>query len=63
MSTVRDVKHRRRPKKTPAEKARRQAVQKRRLVALGVSEDVVAVMPSAKVRTMLRHPAKLVAKA
>lgn len=61
-SIVRDVKPRRRPKKTPVEKARRQAVQKRRLAALGVAEDVVSTMPPDKVRTMLRHPAKVVSR-
>ena len=32
------VKHVRRPKKSPAERARRQKAQKKRLVALGVSQ-------------------------
>ncbi len=57
------VKHVRRPKKAPAEKIRRQAVQKRRLVSLGVPGDTVANMQPKAVRTMLRHPAKIVAKA
>lgn len=53
------VKHVRRPKKTPAQKRRRQAVQRRRLIALGVSEEVVAKMQPQDVRTMLHHPAKI----
>jgi hypothetical protein len=53
------VKHVRRPKKSPAEKRRRQAVQKKRLVGLGVPAEKVAKMQPGVVRTMLRHPAKI----
>lgn len=63
MAVNQRVKHVRRPKKAPAEKARRQKVQKRRLVALGVAEETVAKMQPKAVRTMLRHPAKVAAKA
>lgn len=53
------VKHVRRPKKSPAEKRRRQAVQKKRLIGLGVPAEKVAKMQSDVVRTMLRHPARI----
>jgi len=57
------LKHGRRPKKAPADKIRRQAVQKRRLVSLGVAEAVVAKMQPVAVRTMLHRPKRIVATA
>jgi hypothetical protein len=49
-----------RPKKKDAERRRRLRVQKKRLLALGVPADQVAVMRVDKVRELLRRPAKLV---
>jgi len=63
MAVNQRVKHVRRPKKSPAEKRRRQAVQKKRLVGLGVPAADVAKMQPDVVRTMLRRPAKIKAKA
>jgi hypothetical protein len=48
-----------RPKKKPAEKARRLGVQKRRLIALGVSEATVEKLDAKKIRTLLRKPKDL----
>ena len=53
------VKHTRRPKKKNADKLRRQKVQKKRLVALGVDEKVVAKMAPDKVRGLVQKPAKV----
>lgn len=50
-----------RPKKSPADRRRRQKVQAARLVALGIDADVVAKMDPKDVRTMLKRPAKVAA--
>jgi hypothetical protein len=57
-STLYRNKNLRRPKKGTAEKARRIRTQKKRLLDLGVSEDLVAKMPPNKVRELLRRPEK-----
>ncbi len=57
MSVNKRLKHSRRPKKSPAEKRRRQAVQKRRLVALGVPQATADRLDPKVVRTMLKRPA------
>jgi len=46
-------------KKTGAAKRQRIKVQRRRLVALGMSEDKVAKMDPYEVRQLLKRPAKL----
>ena len=48
-----------RPKKTPAERRRREKVQRRRLTALGVPEAEVDKMTTADLREMLRRPEKV----
>lgn len=48
-----------RPKKKPADKQRRINVQKRRLIALGVSEQTVEKLDAQTVRTLLRKPKDL----
>lgn len=58
-----NVKHLRRPKKAPADKVRRQAVQKKRLISLGVPEEEAAKMTPLKIRKALLAPAKIKAKA
>lgn len=55
-------KNRTRPRKGGGLKARRQRDQKKRLIALGMDEAVVAAMSARDVLTKLKHPAK-VAKA
>ncbi len=52
-------KNRYRPKKSPAERRRRVAVQRRRLVALGMPADVVAKLDPVTVRALLRRPERL----
>jgi len=49
-------KHLRRPKKKAPEKLRRQKIQKKRLVALGMDVADVAKMPANKVRALVRKP-------
>lgn len=51
-----------RPKKSPGDQRRRQKVQKKRLVALGVPEAEAVKMGPYKVREMLRRPAAIKAK-
>lgn len=51
-----------RPRKTGTEKRRRCLVQRRRLVALGLSEEAVAKMPVDVLRAKLREPQKVVAE-
>jgi hypothetical protein len=53
----------RRKRKTGAAKVGRWKVQKARLIALGVSKAKVDKMNPVEIRTMLKHPAKLKAKA
>ena len=50
------VKHVRRPKKSPAERARRQKVQKKRLVALGVSQETADKLQPIEIRNLLKRP-------
>ena len=47
---VKRVKHVRRPKKTPAERARRRKAQKKRLIALGVPQTVADKMSPLDIR-------------
>ena len=49
-----------RPRKTGAAKRRRCLVQRRRLVALGMDEEVVAKLPVDVLRSKLKRPKKLV---
>ncbi len=48
-----------RPKKTGAAKRRRCLIQRRRLVALGLSEDAVEKMQVHHVRDLLKRPKKV----
>ncbi len=48
-----------RPRKGGAAKRRRQADHRKRLLALGVDQEVVARMNAREVRTMLKYPAKI----
>jgi len=48
-----------RPKKGGAKKAKRQRDQKKRLVALGMPEDVVAKLNPREVLDLLKRPAKV----
>ncbi|MFP6857858.1 MAG: hypothetical protein VCA73_11325 [Roseibacillus sp.] len=48
-----------RPRKGGAAKRRRQADHRKRLIALGVDEAVVAKMNQKDVRDMLKYPAKV----
>ena len=57
---VERVKHVRRPKKKPAERARRQKAQKKRLVALGVPQAEADKLQPIVIRTMLTRPKKVV---
>ena len=50
------VKHVRRPKKSTAERARRQKAQKKRLVALGISQDTADKLQPLEIRTLLKRP-------
>ena len=49
-------KNRKRPRKTPAARAKRIRTQKNRLIALGMAEDKVAKMTDQEVRAALRRP-------
>ena len=51
--------HMTRPRKKPGAKRRRQLEQKRRLLALGVDEEVVAKMNPKDIREMLKYPKKV----
>ncbi len=48
-----------RPTKKPSDKRRREKVQRRRLIGLGVPEAQVKAMDARQVRQMLCRPAKL----
>ena len=50
------VKHVRRPKKSTAERARRQKAQKKRLVALGISQETADRLQPLEIRTLLKRP-------
>jgi hypothetical protein len=51
-----------RPRKGPGAKAKRQRAQKKRLIALGMDEAVVARMNSRQVLTQLKRPARVAKK-
>jgi hypothetical protein len=53
------VKHVRRPKKSQAERARRQKAQKKRLVALGVTQAVADKMSPLAIRNAVVRPKKV----
>ena len=53
------VKHVRRPKKSSAERARRQKVQKKRLVALGVSQETADRLQPLEIRNLLKRPLRV----
>jgi hypothetical protein len=55
-------KHINRPRKTEAEKRRREKVWRKRLAALGLPEDKLAKMNRIAMRTALKRPAKVVAQ-
>lgn len=48
-----------RPKKKGADKRRRCMIQRRRLVALGLSEETVGKLQTHQVRDMLKRPKKV----
>lgn len=48
-----------RPKKSSGDKAKRQREQKKRLVALGMDETIVAKMNAREVLDKLKRPAKI----
>ena len=50
------VKHVRRPTKSTAERARRQKAQKKRLVALGISQETADKLQPLEIRTLLKRP-------
>ena len=50
------VKHVRRPKKSTAERARRQKAQKKRLGALGISQETADKLQPLEIRTLLKRP-------
>ena len=52
-------KNRSRPRKKPADKRRRQTVQRKRLIGLGMPEETVKQLDPITVRTMLKRPVKL----
>jgi|GEM_PF-3431692 len=54
---IKNVKHMRRPKKTTTERARRQKVQKLRLVALGVPQEIADKMSPLEIRNKVVRPA------
>ncbi len=51
-------KHLRRKRKGAADKLRRQKLQKKRVIALGVPEEKAAKMNAKEIRTLLRKPKK-----
>ena len=58
-TTAQRNKNRTRPTKSNAARNKRQKGQKKRLVALGMDEAVVALMNHRDVLTKLKHPAKV----
>lgn len=48
-----------RPRKKTGDRRRRESEQKKRLLALGVSEEQIAKMTTKDVRTLLKRPALL----
>ena len=57
---VERIKHVRRPKKSPAERAHRQSVQKKRLIARGYPQEEADRLSPLEIRTKLTHPKKVV---
>ncbi len=55
-------KHLRRPVKSGTDRRRRDKVQKKRLIALGVPADRVAKMNARQIKDLLKYPAKLKTK-
>ncbi len=53
----------RRPTKSNVDRKRREKVQRKRLITLGMAEACVAKLNAEDVRTLLRHPLKVKAKA
>ena len=58
-STQARNKNRNRPTKSNSARTKRQNDHRKRLVALGMDEAIVAVMNPKDVRTKLKHPAKV----
>lgn len=48
-----------RPRKSGADKKRREAEQRKRLIALGVDAEAVRTMTSQRVRELLKRPAEV----
>jgi len=53
----------RRPTKSGGDRRRREKVQRGRLLTLGMAEAAVQKLDAKEVRTLLRHPLKVKAKA
>lgn len=53
----------RRPTKSGGDRRRREKVQRMRLLTLGMTEAAVQKLDTKEVRTLLRHPLKVKAKA
>ena len=53
--------NRTRPTKSAGARARREKVQRRRLISLGMDEAAVAALNSSEVRALLKYPKKVVA--
>ena len=51
-----------RPKKSPGARARRQRLQKKRLVAMGFPQEVADKMSARQILTKLKYPKKLAAE-
>jgi len=51
-----------RPKKKPGERNRRLKVQRKRLVELGMGEEVVRKLTSREIKDLLKRPKQLAAK-
>ncbi len=51
-----------RPKKKAGERRRRVAVQRKRLVALGMDEEVVGKLNTREIKDLLKRPKQLAAK-
>ena len=53
---VERLKHNRRPRKSEAERNRRLKAQKKRLVALGISQETADKLQPLEIRTLLKRP-------
>lgn len=51
-----------RPKKSPGERKRRLKVQRKRLVDLGMAEEVVVKMTSREIKDLLKRPKQTAAR-